>query len=95
MHCYDYLFIQISELILFTFIKLYINSSEGAPRIEWELDDLPIRISGSRSKYDIVDYNRKLVIKNVTESDEYNYTCVGTNPTGETRVYVELDVICK
>ncbi|KAL5014159.1 hypothetical protein ScPMuIL_008429 [Solemya velum] len=62
------------------------------PDVKWySLTSLEIY---NDEKYSFTDYTKKLIIKNVEESDEGQYACVGTNSLGTTeKIAVTLDVI--
>ena len=62
------------------------------PGISWE-DDAGKTISDNE-KYSIEDSGRVLVVRNLEESDEKQYTCIGSNKFDSVNGRLYLNVTC-
>ena len=63
------------------------------PTITWT-DNAGNRIINGQGRYSIEKYGRVLRIKNLVESDEKSYTCVGVNKIGRAEGTMRINVTC-
>nr|XP_022337546.1 neuroglian-like isoform X2 [Crassostrea virginica] len=56
-----------------------IFSGSPIPKIQWKTPELEVIDFSNTNKYELQDFGRKLVVKNLTSNDEGSYMCIADN----------------
>lgn len=67
-------------------------SCSPIPTIQWKTPELEFIDISNTKKYELADFERKLLVKNLTINDEGSYTCIANNKVQQQAF---LNVTCK